>query len=147
MIRVLEELEEVLFHRMRVRPGKPIAVACLDQYDTVAFAIPGKPVSAQTITTLVMRPFFTGADALLPSTERAVTCNLDVAVEGFEYVVPVVVDGARAVPLGHVDSALSVYDDTFDPSVLSSSTWATRADRFFITERGVAAGETVDVVP
>lgn len=147
VIRALEELGEVLFHRVRVRPGKPIAVARLNRYDAIAFAIPGKPIGAHTITSLVMRPFFTGADASLPSTEKTVACDLDVAVEGFEYAVPVVDDGKQAVPLGHVDSPLSIYDETFDPSVLSSSTRATRADGFFVTESGVSAGETVEVVP
>jgi molybdopterin molybdotransferase len=51
------------------------------------------------------------------------------------------------MPLGHVDSALSVYEETFDPSVLSSSTRASRADGFVLTESGLAAGETVAVVP
>jgi molybdopterin molybdotransferase len=40
-----------------------------------------------------------------------------------------------------------VYDKTFDPSVLSSSTRATRADGFVLTETGLRAGTAVDVVP
>jgi molybdopterin molybdotransferase len=61
--------------------------------------------------------------------------------------VPVTVDDGETMPLGHVDSPLEVYDETFDPSVLSSSTRATRADGFVITETDLAAGETVRVVP
>jgi molybdopterin molybdotransferase len=56
------------------------------------------------------------------------------------------VDG-EARPLGHVDSPLAVYDRTFDPSVLSSSTRASRADGYLVTERELSAGEAVEVVP
>jgi molybdopterin molybdotransferase len=51
------------------------------------------------------------------------------------------------MPLGHADSDLAVYDEAFDPSVLSSSTRATRADGFVLTETGVERDEAVRVVP
>ncbi len=157
-VRALAELGEVLFHRVAVRPGTPIAVAQLP--DAVAVAIPGKPVGAHAIATLVARPFFAGATRL-----AAVDATMAVGVgveesefdaSGFEYAIPVTLDDAegessdgtvRAMPLGHADSALPVYDDVYDPSVLSSSTRATRADGFVITETGVEAGERVWVVP
>ena len=56
-------------------------------------------------------------------------------------------DGGEAMPLGHADSALSVYEETFDPSVLSSSTRATRADGLVITTEDLAGGDPVRVVP
>jgi len=52
-----------------------------------------------------------------------------------------------ADPLGHVDSPLQVYEDTYDPSVLSSSSRATRADGVVLTREPLESGETVDVVP
>jgi molybdopterin molybdotransferase len=161
-VRALSDLGEVLFHRVRVRPGKPIAVARLPDHDAVAFAIPGKPVGAHTITTLVARPFFAG-DRPLPSIPATLTRGFDIGAEGFDYVVPVTLSGGievgerdgdegdetvtEALPLGHVDSPLTVYDETFDPSVLSSSTRATRADGFVVTDSGLDAGTEVDVVP
>jgi molybdopterin molybdotransferase len=156
-VRALSDLGSVLFHRVRIRPGKPIAVARLPDHDAVAFAIPGKPVGAHTITTLVARPFFTG-DRPLPSTPATLARGFEIGAEGFDYVVPVTLasdegddDGnggtVEALPLGHVDSPLTVYDETFDPSVLSSSTRATRADGFVVTDSGLDAGTTVDVVP
>ena len=144
VIRALAELGEVRFHRVRVRPGKPIALATLP--DAVAFAIPGKPVGAHTVASLVVRPFFTGETAL-PSVEATLARDLDVGPEGFEYAVPVTLADGEAMPLGHVDSDLRVYDAAFDPSVLSSSTRATRADGFFLAEVAVDAGDPVDVVP
>ena len=157
VVRALSELGEVLFHRVRVRPGKPIAVARLPDHDAVAFAIPGKPVGAHTIATLVARPFFTG-DTTLPTVEATLARDVGLGPSGFEYVVPVTLaagdaedagdeEETEAMPLGHADSPLSVYTDTFDPSVLSSSTRATRADGVVVTTEPLSAGDAVQVVP
>ena len=146
VITALADLGEVLFHRVRIRPGKPIAVARLPDHDAVAVAIPGKPVGAYLVTALVARPLFTG-DASLPTHAARFARDVDIATPGFTYAIPVTLDGETAMPLGHVDSPLSVYDAQFDPSVLSSSTRASRADGFVLTTDGIAAEERVDVVP
>lgn len=153
VVRALSDLGEVLFHRVRLRPGKPIAVAELDAHDTIVFAIPGKPVGAHAVTTLVAGPFFTGRSRR-PTVESRVARDVGVpkAGSGFTYAIPVTLSGengteSEAMPLGHADSALSVYEETFDPSVLSSSTRATRADGIALTQTGLNAGESVDVVP
>ncbi|SEP26082.1 molybdopterin molybdotransferase [Halogranum amylolyticum] len=152
VVRALSELGEVLFHRVRLRPGKPIAVARLADHDAVAFAIPGKPVGAHTVATLVARPFFTG-DVSLPTVAATLARDVGLGPSGFEYAVPVTLarnaetGTPEAMPLGHADSPLSVYADTFDPSVLSSSTRATRADGVVVTTEPLAAGDSVRVVP
>lgn len=146
VLRALAKLGTVHFHGVAIRPGKPIGVATLPDHDAVAFAIPGKPIGAYTITTAVARPFFTGETAL-PQIEAAFACDLDVPRTGFEYWIPVTLDDETAVPLGHADSALPVFEETFSPSVLSSSTRASRADGVVITEERLAAGEAVGVVP
>ncbi|MEF8827225.1 MAG: molybdopterin-binding protein [Halapricum sp.] len=125
LVRALSDLGEVEFHRVAVRPGKPIALARLP--DAVVFAIPGKPIGAHAISSLVMRPFFTGETAALPSLEATFTQDLAIGPEGFEYAIPVILEDDEAQPMGHVDSPISVYEDTFDPSVLSSTTRGTRA--------------------
>jgi molybdopterin molybdotransferase len=145
VIRVLDELGTVDFHRVAVRPGKPIAMADLPEFDATAFAIPGKPVGAHTITALVARPFFSGRTDL-PTEPATVTADVGLGPEGFEYAIPVTLADGDATPLGHESSPLSVYGDTFDPSVLSSTTRTTRADGFVLTESGLEAGEPVDVV-
>ena len=145
VIDALLELGSVDFHRVRLRPGKPIAMASLDDA-TTAFAIPGKPVGAHTISTLVMRPFFTGS-AALPTLEATWPIDLDIGDPEFEYAIPVTLDGEHAHPLGHVDSPLAIYSDRYDPSVLSSSTRATRADGFVLTDSALTAGSKVGVVP
>jgi molybdopterin molybdotransferase len=146
VVRALDSLGEVLFHRVRLRPGKPIAVARLPDHDAVAFAIPGKPVGAYLVTALVARPFFT-ADSDLPTLPVRLARDVGIGTPGFTYAVPVTLADGTAMPLGHADSALPVYEGTFDPSVLSSSTRASRADGFVLTREGLAADETVDVVP
>jgi molybdopterin molybdotransferase len=145
VVRALRELGDVLFHRVALRPGKPIAVAELPEQEAVVFAIPGKPVGAHLVTSLVARPYFTGSLAL-PTTSATMARDVGIAVEGFDYGIPVTVDDGEAMPLGHADSPLSVYEETFDPSVLSSSTRATRADGFVLTREALTAGEDVDVV-
>jgi molybdopterin molybdotransferase len=146
VIRALHELGDVNFHRVAVRPGKPIAAAQFPDHDATVFAIPGKPVGAHTITALVARPFFTGR-ADLPTVEATFTKDVDLGPSGFDYAIPVTLADGEATPLGHVDSPLAVYEETFDPSVLSSSTRATRADGFVLTETGITAGESVRVIP
>ncbi len=106
-----------------------------------------RDLDSPMLSALVMRPFFTGDTGEHPTVDARVTCDLDIGAEGFEYVVPVELTDDRATPLGHESSSLTVYDDVFDPSVLSSSTRAIRADGFFVTESGVEEGERVDVVP
>jgi molybdopterin molybdotransferase len=146
VVRALSALGDLHFHRVRLRPGKPIAVATLPDHDAVAFAIPGKPVGAHAVTTLVARPFFTG-DASLPTVDASMARAVGVAAPGFAYAIPVTLDDGTAMPLGHADSPLPIYDDAFDPSVLSSSTRATRADGFVLTESAVDRGAAVEVVP
>jgi molybdopterin molybdotransferase len=146
VIRALDALGDLHFHRVRLRPGKPIAVAELPDHGAVAFAIPGKPVGAHAVTTLVARPFFTG-DASLPTVTARLARSVGITTPGFTYAIPVTLDDGVAMPLGHVDSPLPVYDDAFDPSVLSSSTRATRADGFVLTESALDRDQSVDVIP
>ncbi|WP_459191104.1 molybdopterin molybdotransferase MoeA [Halosimplex sp. J119] len=147
VVRALDSLGEVLFHGVRIRPGKPIALARLDDHGAVAFAVPGKPVGALTVATLVMRPFFRGEDAGLPTVEATMAAPVGLGRPGFEYAVPVALADGRATPLGHASSPVHVYDQIFDPSVLSSTTRVTRADGFVLTESALDAGEPVRAVP
>ncbi|QLD89151.1 molybdopterin molybdotransferase MoeA [Natronomonas salina] len=146
VIRALSELGNIHFHRVRVRPGKPIAAATLADDEAVAFAIPGKPLGAHTIATLIARPFFTGR-VELPTINATLESSVDLGPDGFEYAIPVVLENGNAIPLGHTNSPLKVYDRQFDPSVLSSTTRATRADGFVLRQEELSAGEKVDVVP
>lgn len=146
VVRALEALGNIRFHRVKVRPGKPIAAARLSDHDCVVFAIPGKPIGAHTIATIIVRPFFT-ADTSLPAVDATLVRDVEIGEPGFEYAIPVRLDTGEAMPLGHVDSRLAVYEGTFDPSVLSSSTRASRADGFVLTESDLLNGDSVEVIP
>lgn len=146
VIRVLEELGDLKFHRVRIRPGKPIALARLPDFDSIAFAIPGKPLGAYIISVLVMRPFFTGRTEL-PTIQAILSNDVDLGPEGFEYAIPVTTNAEMAVPLGQKGSTLEVYNRQFDPSVLSSSTRATRADGIILTKEPMAGNESASVIP
>lgn len=150
VIRVLAALSEIEFHRVRIRPGKPIAMATLPDHDAVAFAIPGKPIGAHTSSTFGMRPFFT-SETSTSTVYASISHDVDLGPDGFEYAVPVILEGnedsRKAIPLGHSDSSLKVYNRQFDPSVLSSSTRASRADGVVVTKSALNARETVSVIP
>ena len=146
VLNALSSLGSIDFHRVTIRPGKPIAFATLAEHDSVGIAIPGKPVGAHIVTILVARPFFCGP-AALPTISATMERRIDLGTSGFEYVIPVTLEADTAMPLGHVDSSLSVYQETFNPSVLSSSTRASRADGFVITESPIDEGEAVEVTP
>jgi len=144
VMQALYDLGTVQFHGVRLRPGKPLAFALLP--DTAVFAIPGKPVGAYTVASLVARPFFTGRQDL-PTLSRSIAQDIELGSDEFEYAIPVVLSGDEAMPLGHSDSPLQVYDRKFDPSTLSSSTRATRADGFILTDTELTSGQEVGVVP
>jgi molybdopterin molybdotransferase len=146
VVPALRDRGTVHFHRVRLRPGKPIVAATIGDGDAVAFGIPGKPVGAHTVATLVVRPFFTGETGL-PTTSVTVPVALSLGPEGFEYAIPVTVADGRATPLGHPTSNVSIYDDVFDPSVLSSATRATRADGVVVTREPIQAGQSVEMIP
>jgi molybdopterin molybdotransferase len=146
VIDAMAALGEVEFHRVRLRPGKPIALARLPEYDALAVAVPGKPIGAYVSTTLVVRPLFTG-ETEAPTVERTLTNDLGLGPSGFTYAIPVALDDGGATPLGHIDSPLAVYDRTFDPSVLSSSTRAAAMDGIVTTTTALDAGESVRVIP
>jgi molybdopterin molybdotransferase len=146
VIDALTALGEVEFHRVRLRPGKPIALARLPDHGALAVAVPGKPIGAYVSTALVARPLFTG-ETSTPTVERTLTHDVDLGPSGFTYAIPVTLDGDAATPLGHVDSPLAVYDRTFDPSVLSSSTRAATMDGLVTTTAALDAGEDVRVIP
>jgi len=92
VIRALEALGEVAFHRVRIRPGKTDRSRTTSDHDAVAFAIPGSQ-SAHTVATLVMRSlFFVGETEPVPTIDATLTSDVGVGTAGFEYAVPVTVD-------------------------------------------------------
>lgn len=121
VIDALAAFGSIEFHGVRIRPRKPIAVARMPDYDALGVALPGKPIGAYVVSALVARPLFTGQSEF-PTLDRSMTVDVGLETEGFEYVIPVTFDDETAMPLGHTKSPVSIYEETFDPSVLSSTT-------------------------
>lgn len=118
VIRALIGPGMVLFHRVRLRRGKPIGLARLPDHEAVAFAIPGRPVGAYTVALPVMRAFFTGERTTVT---MKVTIDRTATLGPDEYAIPVAMatdNGSRHAMLrGHIDVSLRVCDKQFDPSV------------------------------
>jgi molybdopterin molybdotransferase len=149
VVDALGALGDLLFRGVALRPGRPVTVARLEDTGTVVLALPGKPVAALVAATLVCRPLFTGVGRPGTLPTQSVTLERDLAVPDgdAEYAVPVALTDGDAMPLGHVDSALPLFERRFRPGRLASSTRATRADAIWLTDQGGAAGEQVSVVP
>ena len=140
---VLDE-HDLLFESVRLRPGRPVMAAVVD--GSLAIGLPGKPLAAHTAAVLVARPFFTG-EQRLPSVATALSHRVELPDDDREYAVPVAFEGGGAVPLGHAESALSIYEERFAPGLVSANTRVTTADSIVLAERSLETGESVDVVP
>ena len=146
VVKAISNLGEIHFQGVLIRPGKPVTMASVGS--SIVFAVPGKPIGAYTVSILFLRPFFVGLEKF-PTIDVELSRGLKISREGFEYIVPVVFErgGEGAIPLGHVDSSLQIFDEVFNSSVLSSSTRAVQADGFFIMVNDVEKGSIVKVVP
>ena len=136
--------EDVLFESVRIRPGRPVMAAVMN--DTVILALPGKPIAAHTAALLVARPFFTGETAL-PTLSADSARRVILPEAEMEYAVPMSLDDGRAMPVGHVDSSLSLYEERFSPGLVAQSTRTALADGFVLTREPLDPGETVQIVP
>lgn len=140
---------DVSFAGVALRPGRPVAAATVA--GTPVFALPGKPLAAHTAFVLVVAPFFAGDRPLAtvpatPSVRVGLPDRAD-AHEPTEYAIPVVLDGDRAVPLGHDSSSLGLYSERFRPGRVSASTRTTLADGLAVTDVPLDPAASVAVVP
>ncbi len=134
--RVLEEVSELLFHGVAVKPGKPTMVA--DANGTPVFGLPGHPVAAYFMFLELVRPLLLGrsgdADSVHVAAKLAVSIPSN---HGRAEFVGVRLEeregGAVAVPIRGKSGLISQL---------------TGADGYLIIPRnceGLAAGEPVDV--
>lgn len=139
---------DVAFDGVALRPGGSVVAATVD--GTPVCGLPGKPIAAHTAATLLVGPALMGAS--LAGTDRLPTVTTELASRvmvpevDLEYAIPVTIDEG-AIPFGHGDSALPLYDERFAPGRVSSSTRATLADGLVLTRSAIEAGDPVDVVP
>lgn len=142
VVNVLED-HDTLFQGVRLRPGRPTTAAVVD--GTPVCALPGKPVAAHTAAVLVVRPALTGASRL-PTISTTLATRVRLPEADFEYAVPVSLDG-EAMPYGHAESPLSLYEERFAPGRVASSTRVLLADGLVVTRTAIDADDRVEVVP
>ncbi|RJT05245.1 molybdopterin molybdotransferase MoeA [Halococcus sp. IIIV-5B] len=139
---------ERLFAGVALRPGRPVTAALVN--DTPVIGLPGKPIAAHTAAVLVARALFVSREAM-PTTTADLAHAVSVPDDGIEYAVPVVLEvgdeGRTAMPLGHVDSSLPLYEERFAAGLVAASTRATLADGFVLTDASLESGEAIEVVP
>ena len=131
--KVFSEMGELLFHGLALKPGKPTLAA--DIGGKPVFGLPGHPVAAYFIYSLLVRPLIYGMMSSVPE-DRTVWANCSVNIpsnHGREECVPVRLEKAMAIP------------------VMSKSgliTTLSRADGYIRIPRdaeGVAQGDRVEV--
>ncbi|VVB97855.1 Uncharacterised protein [uncultured archaeon] len=135
---IIAKTGELLFHRVAIRPGKPIAVGIVN--DTPVFALPGKPTGAFTALEMVVRRYFTG----MPRATHKLAINEDVILpeNGFEYIIFVKIAHNMAGPLGREIISL---DKEYGVAIISASPRSAVVDGYVVTDRTIERGEQVNV--
>jgi molybdopterin molybdotransferase len=135
---VIADTGKILFHRVGIRPGKPLAVGIVN--DTPVFALPGKPTGAFTALEMVVRSYFTE----IPRAMRGFVINEDVALteKGFEYIFFVKISHNTASSMGR---EMKLFDGEYNTAIISASPRSSVVDGYVITDRDIKKGEQVNV--
>lgn len=138
---IIAETGEIVFHRVAIRPGKPIAVGIIN--DTPIFSLPGKPTGAFAALEIVVRSYFTE----IPRATRKLTINEDVVLQekGFNYILFVKIAQNIANTMGYKNSDMNLFEKDYETAIISSSPRSTIVDGYVITDRNIKKGELVEV--
>ncbi len=135
---IISKIGELLFHRVAIRPGKPIAVGIVN--DTPVFALPGKPTGAFTALEMVVRGYFTN----MPRAMHELVINEDVVLpeNGFEYILFVKIVHNIASAMGR---EMKLFDREYKTAIISASPRSAVVEGYVITDRDIEKGELVNV--
>ncbi|MDD5616771.1 MAG: molybdopterin molybdotransferase MoeA [Candidatus Methanoperedens sp.] len=135
---IIAQAGELLFHRVAIRPGKPLAVGIVN--DSPVFALPGKPTGAFTALEMVVRSYFTE----IPRAMRRSVINEDVALpeNGFEYILFVKISHNTANAVGR---EMKLFDGEYNTAIISASPRSSVVDGYLVTDRDIRKGEQVNV--
>ncbi len=138
---IIDEAGELIFHRVAIRPGKPLAVGIVN--DTPVFGLPGKPTGAFAALEIVARNYFTD----IPRATRVIAINEDIAVQekGFSYILFVKIEHNSANTMGYGNSGMKLFEKQYETAIIASSPRSTIVDGYVITERDIKKGEQVEV--
>ena len=127
LVEAVKDVGEIVFHGVRIKPGKPFLVAKIS--DSILFGLPGFPVSALTILHEFVKP------VLLKSVKARVENQIVEGVvakriysEGRRELLPVVVAGKRIFPLEKGSGAIT--------SLTNASGYLEIAENEEVIERG-----------
>lgn len=142
VIKVLEDIGEILINRVKQRPGKPLTVAIVN--DKPVFALPGKPTGAFTAM-LSVRVFFVG-ERPYPKVKAKLATDVKIPSDGFSYFLFVKLEDGIAIPVFHKGQILSTaFSESYEPSLVSAMPRSSLSDGFVITSRDLRKGEEVEV--
>jgi molybdenum cofactor synthesis domain-containing protein len=138
---IIAETGELVFHRVAIRPGKPIAIGVIN--GTPVFALPGKPTGAFAALEMVVRSYFTE----IPRAAREYVINEDVVVQekGFSYILFVKIAQNTAKTMGYEGSDMKLFEKEYETAIISASPRSTIVDGYVITDRDLNKGEIVNV--
>lgn len=78
--RVLSDLGKLIVHGIRLKPGKPTAIAVIN--DKPVFGLPGNPVSALMNFELIVKPYLMKLSGLKPPKPQSIKATLATMVKG-----------------------------------------------------------------
>lgn len=149
VLRAMEELGELLLHKVKTRPGKPLAIGVIN--GKPVFGLPGKPTGAFVAAELNLKKYFLG-DAPRPSVRARIGEEIrlstkDTDAADLANVVFVHRSNGVAYPVGFPKSPMRLIKpgELYNVSTIASSLRATIADGYVIVRRDLKKGELVEV--
>jgi molybdenum cofactor synthesis domain-containing protein len=149
LVRTIEESGTLLFHKVKTRPGKPIAVGVLGE--TPIFALPGKPTGAFVALEIHLRTYLLGG-TFRPTRKAVMGEEIRLSVKDTDAldtlnVVFVQCRNGKAVPMGFEGSPLPLIPPggLYNVSTIASTLRATLVDGYALLSRDIRRGEEVEV--
>lgn len=144
VIRAIEELGKVLLHKVRTRPGKPLAVGIVN--GKAVFGLPGKPTGAFIAAELNLRKYFLG-NAARPRVFSKITEGIKMSTKGFTNIVFVRLLNGHAIPMGFEGSPMELMKpgEFYNVSTIASSLRAAVVDGYALVGADIKKGDEIEV--
>ncbi len=149
LLKALGEVGKVILHKVKTRPGKPLAVGIVG--DKPVFSLPGKPTGAFVALELGVRSYFLGdlgrpiARARLGEEVRLSTKDTD--APDTVNILFVLRRNGTAIPMGYERSPIVLVPrgGLYNVSSIASSLRSAVADGYVLAQRDMKRGEEVEV--
>ncbi|MFQ5974883.1 MAG: molybdopterin molybdotransferase MoeA [Candidatus Hydrothermarchaeales archaeon] len=148
VIKAIEDIGEVLLHKVKTRPGKPMVVGLIKE--TPVFALPGKPTGSFVAVELNLRRYILGN---MPRPKMQCVCSKEVNLPkeketlGATYITFAHIREGKAHPIGYRGSSIQLFSSKseYGVSIVASSQRAMVADGYIMTDKKINEGDTVEV--